>query len=402
MGREPLERQARPAGAVKILHVVASYLPAVRYGGTIVSVHGLCKSLAARGHDVHVFTTSVDGPRDSAVRHGEPVAVDGVSVWYFQSRLLRRLYWSPPLGRALAARVGVFDVVHTHAVFLWPLWAAARAARRAGVPYVLSPRGMLEKDLIEQKSRAFKTAWIALIEKQNLEHAAAVHVTSAREAAELAAFGFDLPPIVEVPNGVDLATGPAGTGAVDPAIQAIVAGPPYVLFLGRVSWKKGLDRLIRAIAHMSSDLTVVIAGNDEEGLRPALQAQADQLKVGGRLVFTGAVDANQKQALLTRARLLVLPSYSENFGNVVVEAMAAGCAVVVTPEVGIAPTVEEAGVGWVVDGDPRTLGTRISELSANVTLRQEMGARGRATARREFSWDHVAGRMESVYQSVSK
>ena len=161
MGREPLERQARPAGAVKILHVVSSYLPAVRYGGTIVSVHGLCKSLAARGHDVHVFTTSVDGPRDSAVRHGEPVGVDGVSVWYFQSRLLRRLYWSPPLGRALAARVGDFDVVHTHAVFLWPLWAAARAARRAGVPYVLSPRGMLEKRLIDQKSRAFKTAWIA-------------------------------------------------------------------------------------------------------------------------------------------------------------------------------------------------------------------------------------------------
>ena len=99
--------------------------------------------------------------------------------------------------------------MHTHAVFLWPLWAAARAAERAGVPYVMSPRGMLEKALIEQKSRVFKTAWIALIEKQNLRRAAAVHVTSAREAVELAAFGFDLPPMVEVPNGVDFTTAAA-------------------------------------------------------------------------------------------------------------------------------------------------------------------------------------------------
>ena len=402
VGRQSLERQAHPAGAVKILHVVASYLPAVRYGGTIVSVHGLCKALAARGHDVHVFTTSVDGPRDSPVPHGEPVELDGVSVWYFPSRVLRRLYWSPPLGRTLAARVNSFDVVHTHAVFLWPLWAAARAARRAGVPYVLSPRGMLEQALIDQKSRAFKTAWIALIEKHNVRHAAAIHVTSAREAAELAALGLDLPPIVEVPNGVDVVPPADGGGAIHPAIQVIVDGAPYVLFLGRVSWKKGLDRLIRAIPYMSSDLTVVIAGNDEEGLRPALQAQADQLAVGGRVVFTGPVDGTAKRALLTHARLLVLPSYSENFGNVVVEAMAAGCAVIVTPEVGIAPAIEHAGAGWVVDGDPAILGCRVAELSANASLRLAMSERGREAAQREFSWSRVAERMESAYRTVLK
>ena len=80
--------------------------------------------------------------------------------------------------------------------------------------------------------------------------------------------------------------------------------------------------------------------------------------------------------------------------------MAAGCAVVVTPEVGIAPTVEAAGAGWVVDGDPATLGARLAELSANGALRRAMGERGRATALREFSWDHVAARMEAAYQAV--
>jgi glycosyltransferase involved in cell wall biosynthesis len=207
---------------------------------------------------------------------------------------------------------------------------------------------------------------------------------------------------VEVPNGVDVTTAALGAGALDPAIRAIVDGEPYVVFLGRVSWKKGLDRLIRAIPYMSSDLRVVIAGNDEEGLGPSLQAQADQLNVGGRVVFTGAVDGQEKQALLAGARLLVLPSYSENFGNVVVEAMAAGCAVVVTPEVGIAPSVEAAGAGWVVDGDPATFGKRVAELSANAALRHAMGERGREAAQREFSWSRVAERMESAYRTVLK
>lgn len=400
VGGEPAGGAPGDPYAVKLLHVVSSYLPATRYGGTIVSVHGLCKALAARGHDVHVFTTSVDGPRDSDVAHDAPVEVDGVKVWYFRSAHLRRLYWAPPLAKALAARAREFDIIHTHAVFLWPPWAAARAARRAGVPYIVSPRGMLEKGLIERKSSLLKTAWIALVEKGNLEQAEAIHVTSAREASELAAFGFDLPGLVEVPNGVDFESEAGMNGPLAPAIREIVDGVPYVLFLGRVNWKKGLDRLIRAVPHMSADLQVVIAGNDEEGLRPSLQAEAEQLKVNQRLVFTGAVRGGEKRALLAHACLLVLPSYSENFGNVVVEAMAAGRPVVVTPEVGMASAVHEAGAGWVVSGDPQTLGTRISELCANAALRDEMGDRGRLAARRDYNWNGVAERMESAYQKV--
>ena len=68
---------------LKLLHVVPTYLPATRYGGPIYSVHGLCKALAVRGHEVHVFTTNVDGPGDSAVPLGRPVDLDGVKVWYF-------------------------------------------------------------------------------------------------------------------------------------------------------------------------------------------------------------------------------------------------------------------------------------------------------------------------------
>ena len=114
---------------MRLLHVVASYLPARRYGGTIVSVHGLCRALAARGHEVHVYTTSVDGSADSPVPHGVPVNLDGVNVWYFESPTFRRIYRAPALGIALRNHVGEFDVVHTHAIYLWPLWTAARRSR---------------------------------------------------------------------------------------------------------------------------------------------------------------------------------------------------------------------------------------------------------------------------------
>jgi glycosyltransferase involved in cell wall biosynthesis len=382
---------------MRLLHVVASYLPARRYGGTIVSVHGLCRALAARGHDVHVYTTSVDGGGDSAVAHGVPVDLDGVKIWYFESRTLRRIYRSPALGRALRDGVDAFDVVPTHAIYLWPLWTAARAAQRAGVPYVVSPRGMLEKRLIENKSALLKASLIAFIEKRTLEGAAAIHVTSRRERIEAEAFGFDLRLVREIPNGVDSAPA-AVAGAASPAIAAIVAGAPYVLSNGRITCKKGLDRLIRALPHAGA-IRLVIAGNDEDGYRAALENIASAAGVSGRVVFAGAVHGDDKAALLGGARALVLPSYSENFGNVVVEAMAAARPVIVTPEVGVADLVERSGAGLVVDGAAVTLGTALARASAGSPECREMGARGLAAAK-ALSWDMVAGEMERLYEEV--
>ena len=173
---------------MRILHVVPSYYPAVRYGGPIFAVHGLCRALAARGHELHVFTTNIDGPGITATPVATPVDLDGVQVRYFPCPLLRRLYWSPALGQALRHEIGKFDLVHLHSVFLWPTWAAARAARNVGIPYVLSPRGMLVKDLIARRSRFAKSAWIRLIERSNVERAAALHLTSPLEGAELETF----------------------------------------------------------------------------------------------------------------------------------------------------------------------------------------------------------------------
>ena len=362
-------------------------------------MHGLCRALAARGHDVQVFTTSVDGPVDSAVPLATPVDLDGVKVWYFPSRVLRRLYWSPPMARALARRIGEFDIAHLHALFVWPVWAAARAARRAGVPYVVAPRGMLEKALIRKKKRLMKSVLMAAVGRRLLEGAAAIHVTSAREAAEAMAFGFALAAVHEVPNGVDVDE-PGAPGAVSHAVAVILGGAPFVLFIGRISWKKGLDRLITAMTH-APGVRLVVAGPDEEGYRQTLAAQVGVAGLGSRVGWAGPVHGADKAALLAHAQVLVLPSYSENFGNVVLEAMAAGCPVVVTPEVGIADIVRDSGAGLVLDGTPEVLGAGLLRLMGDAVLRRTMGERGRAAAL-NYSWATVAERMERVYREIGK
>jgi glycosyltransferase involved in cell wall biosynthesis len=381
---------------VRILHVVASYLPATRYGGTIVSVHGLCAALAARGHDVHVFTTSVDGPADSAVPHGEPVLLDGVHVWYFRSRFLRRLYYAPAMSPQLREQVRSFEVVHTHAIYLWPLWAAGRAAVAAGVPHVISPRGMLEKALIERQTALWKSLLIAFVEKPRFESASAIHVTSARERDQALPFGFNFPPFHEVANGVGGVAAPVQPPS--PRIAALAARRPYLLFLGRINWKKGFDRMVAALA-LAPSATLVVAGTDEDGYQATVEALARTHGVAHRLLFVGEVLGADKHAAIAGAGALILPSYSENFGNVVLEAWAHGCPVIVSPEVGLAAAVEACGGGWVT-GTPETLGRLMEQVMTDPQAARIAGERGRAEVDRRFTWDAVAGRMEQVYAAA--
>jgi glycosyltransferase involved in cell wall biosynthesis len=115
------------------------------------------------------------------------------------------------------------------------------------------------------------------------------------------------------------------------------------------------------------------------------------------VIFLGEVDGGDKTALLHHAVALVLPSYSENFGNVVLEAMAAGRPVVVTPEVGLAEVVEAERAGWVVPGDPGALGVALKGVLADPEQGAQRGANGARAARRRFTWPAVAEQMERFY-----
>ena len=384
---------------MRILHVVPYYLPAWRYGGPIKSVHGLCKGLASLGHDVHVFTTNMDGPRHLDVPVGTPVEIDAVKVWYFPSTRLKRLFWAPALGQALKDQVHTFDLLHLHTVYMWPTAAAARIARRYGVPYVLAPRGMLVSDLINRKSRQIKKAWIYFFERTNMAGAAAVHFTSRLEAEEAAKLRLFFKSSCIVPNGLDTEEITGGAEAANPALNEIPDNCRFLLFIGRVNWKKGLDRLIAALPQVPN-CSLAVVGNDEEGHQRELETLAIEIGVRNRILFLGPVYGARKAALLSRACALVLPSYSENFGNVVLEAMGAGCPVVVTPEVGAADLVQNTGGGVVLDGRPESLAIGLNALLADPAALKEMGNRARIAIAQRYTWTAIAGEMDTVYRKI--
>ncbi len=377
---------------MRILHVVPSYLPAVRYGGPIVSVHALCAALARRGHEVHVFTTNVDGSGDSDVPLDHPVMMDGVHVHYFPSSTLRRLYYSPKMAAAIAAELPKFDLIHLHSVFLWPTWAAARAARKAKRPYVLSPRGMLVGDLIRSRSRWIKTLWIALIEKKNLRRAAGIHSTSKIETEEMLALDFNLPNrTFEIPNGVSL---PELNLRENESTEA-----PFILALGRISWKKRLELTLDAIAQVP-ELNLVIAGADDEGILPAIKAHAVKLGIENRIRFVGSVSGVEKEKLLQQSLGLMITSISENFGNVVLESMAAARPVLCVPQVGAADIVAAANAGSVVEPQADQLAAVLRSWFEEPDLAESLGKNGLQWVELQYSWDTIAERMETSYRTI--
>ncbi len=379
---------------MKILHVMPTYLPAVRYGGPMFSVHALCRNLAALGHDVHVCTTSIDGPGDFEVPLGVPVELDGVKVWYFRADRLRRLAVSSGMRTWIGERMGQFDLLHTHTVYLWPPWRAARAARAMDVPYVMAPRGMLVPEMIARRKWLAKTLWLKLLEWPNLAGADALHFTSELERMDAERLGIPVRRAAVIANGIDLEEVLVSGGSREDTEPA-----PFVLHLGRINWKKGLDRLVRAMAQ-APDIRAVIAGNNEESCRESLERLARECGVADRVRFLDPVYGAAKWRLLGAARALVLPSHSENFGNAVLEAMAAGKPVVVSPGVGLAAAVRASGCGMVVEPEPGALAAALEQLWRDEPLCRSMGERGRALVEREYSWPCIAGQVVDLYRSI--
>jgi glycosyltransferase involved in cell wall biosynthesis len=295
------------------------------------------------------------------------------------------------MARTLAHQIAAFDLAHLHSVFLWPTCAAARAARRTGVPYVLSPRGMLVKDLVRVRSRYIKTAWLVLVERANLAHAAAIHVTSLVEATELKDFGYRLKGrIFEVPNGVTVARQIAAERTPE---------QPYLIMLGRISWKKRIEIALEALK-LVDGIRLVIAGGDDEGLSPALRDRAASLGVLDRVDVIGPVDGERKRQLLAGALALLMPSLSENFGKAALEAMAEGTPAIVVAKVGVADIVKKSDAGFVVAPTGTAFADAIRQLQSDPELRGRMSENARTEIVARYSWPAIAARMEREYQVI--
>ena len=371
-----------------------TYLPATRYGGPIRSVHGLCRALAELGHSVDVATTNVDGAGNSDVVLYQPVDIDGVKVRYFPCNIGRRIYWSPAMRRWLKHELNQYDIAHLHSVFLWPTSIAAKMARQNGVPYILSPRGMLVRSLIESKSRLKKRMWIQLVEKRNIEGAEVIHLTSELEWDEMKNLRLKHKKVRVIANGVECSQEERKEST---SVNPPDGSTPVLMYLGRISWKKGLDRLLQALTSVNQPYEMWIVGNDDENYRKKLKELGRKLNITNNIRHVDAVDDKQKWVLLRKAAVLILPSYQENFGNVVLEGMACSVPIITTEDVGAARIVGDADAGMVVAGDVAGLGDAINQLLSDPEKRRLMGRNGKSTVDEKYTWPKIAEEMAMVY-----
>jgi glycosyltransferase involved in cell wall biosynthesis len=380
---------------VRILHVSPYFAPAFVYGGPPRSILGLCQGLQANGVDVEVMTTTAAGASELPAAVHEPLVYDGVPARYFPLAEPRRLWNAPGLRRTLARDVTSYDLVHIHGLWHMPGWDAARLARRRGVPYVISPRGMLEREALAIHG-ARKALVFRLIERRNLQAAAFLHATSPREAATLAEARFG-PPIVFASNGVNA----TDSIAIDPraTLERFGIGAQwFALFLGRIHPIKRLDLLAAAWTRLRErHVRLVIAGPDEGGHRAAIAGRF--ASAGVDVVWTGAVNGREKADLLTAASALVLCSDSESFGLSAAEAMAAGTPVVVTRTCSW-DDVEREGAGLLVDQEPAAIAAALDTILGDAPRARAMGVRGRALVQRAYTWPATANLVANAYRAA--
>ncbi|HYM15528.1 MAG TPA: glycosyltransferase [Dehalococcoidia bacterium] len=390
---------------MRVLHVIPNL--AARTGGPPVAVVESSLALSRCGVETTIFATDLaeaaSAPTHARVTpHELPAGAESLDVRLFPARAPRRLAYSPALGRALREHAGAYDVVHIHSLFLFPQFAAGRAARQAGVPYVVSPRGALDPHL-RRRGRAVKRISDLLWQSAMLNGAAGLHLTSDEEARLLADLAPRVPRAV-VPNGIrwtDFQDLPDGRDFRARRLGGHAG--PIVMYLGRISHKKGLDLLIRSFTSVRQSVPgarLAIVGPDDEGLTPALAALAARLGVGADVTFTGMLRGHDRLSALAAAVVWALPSHSENFGIAVAEAMASGRAVVVSPAVNIAPDIASARAGVVSDLTEAALAASITNLLRDDVARTRYGKAAREFARR-YDWAAVAPRLAAMYEGVA-
>ncbi len=385
---------------MRILHVIPSL--AARDGGPARAVVEMCRELLRRGEQAEIYTTNADGEGSLEVLLGRPIETRGVNVTYFPINGSHYYKYSTTMAAALRANVPRYDVVHINSLYQFPSTVAAHYCRKYRVPYILRPHGTLDPYL-HQRHPLRKRLYEALIERRNLAAAAAVHFTSTEEMRMAKLSGLRFRGVV-VPLGVDIKEGAACAEDAAKAIWSELTGKDVVLFLSRVNFKKGLDVLARAFGQIyreHRDTHLVIAGPDNEGYAAQVRGWLGEEGALEATTFTGMVLGERKAALLKCADVFVLPSYTENFGIAVVEAMAAGLPVVISNRVNIWREIDAARAGLVVNPGPTEVARATLTLLDNPAMAQEMGEGGRRLARERFSWESAGQQLFELYEQIA-
>lgn len=372
---------------MKVLHVISGI--SKKSGGPSRSSQGLVAALCEAGVDawIHSF--------------------DGAAPWVKGVRGFRQ-------GESLdAAALKGLDIVHIHGVWDPRLHNVAKMCRAAKVPYVIAPRGMLEPWSLKQKWLKKRIArW--LYQDRDLKKAAALHATAASEAEQFRKLGFKNYCIVS-PNGVNLPEGDLGVGER----CRCTADCRRALFVSRMHQKKGVLELVESWGRVKPqgwvcELVYTLNGDEEKAYEAKVKARVLELGLSDQFIFTGALDDDKKWEAYGRADLFVLPTYSENFGIVVAEALWAGVPVITTKGTPW-QELESRKCGWWIDlptGNGLAKWDALDVALKEATTRQptpipstltslpRMGENGHRLVEEKYTWKAVCKAMVEGYEKI--
>lgn len=339
-----------------ILYITPSYKPAYQYGGTTVVAMQLAESLAAQGHNITVYTTTANGKTELAVPEQEPLVVDGVTVYYFPRITKDHTHASPALWHFLAKTARNYDAIHIHSWWNFLVLGAVWVCYRQGIKPILSPHGMLSDYILNTNNRLKKKVIHALAGSRLLRNTF-LHVSTLMEWNESKRInpqweGQIIPNMVSLPDH----------SRVRSTNNVFTIG-----FLSRIDPKKGVDILIKALSAVSFPYRLKIAGNGDEAYIGQLKELAVSCKNDQYIEWVGWKNTEEKFDFFNELDLFVLPSHSENFAVVVIEALSVGTPVLVSQYVGLYTFVNDHDLGWITNTDPYV----ISEMLEKIVTEKE-------------------------------
>lgn len=372
-------------------------------GGPTQVVLNLVRTLRQLGVDTEIVTTNDNGAELLDVPLCQRVEYQQVPVWFFPRApwRIRDYLFAPNMAPWLWQNLRQYDLLETHYLFTYAPSCAATIAQLQKVPYLVRTMGQLTPWALAQ-GRLKKQAYSWLMERRILQQAAAIHCTASGEAEDVRNFGIQTP-AVTLPLGVDPPQ--AFPNATQQLRQryGITRHVPIILFLSRLHYKKRPDLLLAAAAELARQnygFHLVFAGTGTADYIAELKARVAALGLDQQVTFTGLVVGAEKDLLLRGSSLFVLPSFSENFGIAIAEAMSAELPVIITPGIQIAEEIAAARAGLVVDGEVKAVAAAIAQLLDSPKLRQQLGRNGRQLVEQRYSWTKIASDLALVYKTI--
>jgi len=399
---------------MKILHVIGAL--GEKTGGAAIACLELCTALAARGHEVEIFTTNMDRPTGWKLDAGGKYVNRGVTVHFFPWSGPQSYWVSPKLALALFTRLGEFDIVEVHSLYRSHLPLTAWFCKWHRIPYVVKPHGSLAPFLY-QHNRSRKVLHEILFDRLAYRGAAAIHYGAEEEqrlAESTGFFGGSNHTKLSSPYAMVIAEAtniqPAYSEEAILTAKASLAsrfpelaGKVIVLFLGRLNFKKGIDLLVEAFAKIHREIPnahLLFVGPDTDGYRVKIETWVAEQKLQQQTTFTGMLTGADKIAAFRMASVFTLPSYTENFGIAIIEAMVEGCPVVISNKVNIWREIENADAGLVVDCNSTQTASAIMQVIRENSLRESLIRNGKKLAAEHYAWPAVAHSIERAYLQI--